>query len=429
MAQEAGKGKKIMQIEIEEKEFCKVQVTYVAEPDKVIAKREEVIDTLFKEVSKVAIPGFRKGRAHLDAVKMRYRKQIEESTRREMESLAESEILFETKMKTMFYPQVLNSQLTDSRFECQMLFMKKPPFELKKYKGLEIPKPHSPNTQFELAQQMLQELRVQYGDVIPYGENDFVQMGDRITMDVACNVFDTEGLLRQNVKELTKEGVFYTVGNAFYKEFDDNIQGMSLGEHRKFDVLWDTQTSEKATFEVKVHMGVKTVPAPLDDSFAQKLGLESFDKLQSEATGAASKKIKDFELKSINDQITAQLMASHEFEIPGWLVAMDAQQLAMQHGLEWDKVDDESKTLLLAKAKDRVKLTLIMDAIREVEPDTQYSNNEIMDVIKSRLVLQGQDPNKLLVEMKRSGKLFGVLAALQQEATYDWLVKNSTIIE
>ena len=316
-------------MQIEEKEFCKVQVTYVAEPEKVIDKREEVTKDLYKEISKTIVPGFRKGKAPLTAVKMHYRKQIEEATRREMVSVAESEILFETKMKTLFYPQVLDARLSDSRFECTLLFMKKPPFELKQYKGFEIPKPHSPKTQAELTEHMLQELRVKYGDVTPYQETDFVQIGDKITMDVKCTA---EG---KAVEELTKEGVFYEVGQGFYREFDDNIQGMSAGEERTFDVLWDTATNERATFDVKVHMGVKSVPAALDDAFAQKLGLESYDKLRAEVEGVAVRKIEEYETKMIQQQIVSRLMSEHEFEIPEWLISMDAQQLAMQHGLDW----------------------------------------------------------------------------------------------
>ena len=83
----------------------------------------------------------------------------------------------------------------------------------------------------------------------------------------------------------------------------------------------------------------------------------------------------------------------------------------------------------MSKAKERLRLTLIMDSIREVEPDTQFTNNEILDVVRARAAQQGQDPNAFIVEMQRTGKLFGVVAALQQEATLDWLVKNSKIIE
>lgn len=410
-------------IEIQEKEPCKVQVNYVADPEKVLANRAEVTDKVFEETSKLVVPGYRKGKAPFEAVKLRFRKNIENQTKQRMLVLAEEEILFETKMKTLFSTQVLSVSLQDSKFECELLFCKKPAVELKEYKGLKIPKPHLPKTLSELTEQMLQELRVKYGDVMPFADADVVEKGDKITMDVKCVA---EG---KSVAELTKQGIFYTVGQGFYHEFDDNIVGMKTGEEKSFEVLWDSQTKEKATFVVKVHMGVKVLPAPLDDSFASKLGLNNFETLRAEVAAAASKKIDEYQKDSIHGQIVSQLMAAHQIDIPFWLVELDAQQLAMQHGLKWKEIADDSKKALEDKALDRLKLTLIMDAIRENEPETQFSNNEMFDLIRARIAQQGQDSDKFIADLQQSGKLFGIIAALQQEATLEWLAKNAVIVE
>lgn len=411
-----------MQIQVEEREPCKVSVSYVADPKKVLVKRNEVIDQIFNETSKAVVPGYRKGKAPLEAVKLRYRKNIEDQTRQKLLTIAEEEILFETKLKTLFSTQVLRCNLEDSHFECELLFFKKPTVELKTYKGLKVPKPHSPKTQPELVEQMMQELRVKYGDVIPFAEDDVVQLNDKVTMDVKCLVGD------KTIAELTKEGIFYTVGQGFYHEFDNNVVGMKTGEEKTFEVLWDSQTKEKATFVVIIHTGIKIAPAPLDDSFAQKLGVDNFDKLRAEVDGAAAKKIKDYERDNIHSQIISQLIAVHQIEVPSWLISMDAQQLALQHKLKWNEIDPASKKVLEDKAIDRLKLTLIMDAIREIEPETQFSNNEILDVVRARVSQQGQDPDKFVVEMQRTGKLFGIIAALQQEATLEFLARNTEII-
>ncbi len=412
-----------MQIQVQEREPCKVQINYIADPEKVLAKRAEVTDKIFEETSKLVVPGYRKGKAPFEAVKLKFRKNIEDQTRQRMLVLAEEEILFETKMKTLFSTQVLNVSLQDSKFECELLFCKKPTVELKEYKGLKIPKPHSPKTLPELTEQMLQELRVKYGDVMPFADADIVEKDDKITMDVKCIA---EG---KSVAELTKQGIFYTVGQGFYHEFDDNIVGMKTGEEKTFEVLWDSQTKEKATFNVKIHTGVKMIPAALDDSFASKLGLNNFETLRAEIASAASKKIDEYEKNSIHTQIVSHLMAAHQIDIPSWLIDLDAQQLAMQHGLKWKEIADDSKKALEGKALDRLKLTLIMDAIRENEPEIQFSNSEMFDLIRARIAQQGQDSDKFIADLQQTGKLFGVIAALQQEATLEWLTKNAVIVE
>lgn len=412
-----------MQIQVQEREPCKIQVTYLADPAKVLTVRNEVIDNLVKDTAKIVVPGYRKGKAPLTAIKMRYHKNIEEQTRQKLLVTAEEEILFETKLKTLFSTQILNVNLQDAKFDCEFLFFKKPSVELKDYKGLKIPKPHLPKTHAELTEQMLQELRVKYGEVLPFTETDVVEMNDKITMDVACTA---EG---KSIVELNKEGVFYTVGQGFYHEFDENILGMTVGSERTFEVLWDSQTKDKATFVVKVHMGVKMLPAPLDDSFAQKLGLENFEQFRLEVESAANKKIKDYENNAIHSQIISQLMATHQIDIPSWLISLDAQQLAIQNGLKWNEIKEESQKELEIKACDRLKLTLIMDAIREIEPETQFSNNEMFNVIRARAAQQGKDPDKFVVELQKSGRIIGIIAALQQEATLEWLGKNSILLE
>lgn len=414
-------GKK-MQIQVEDKEDCKVEVQYVADPEKVLEIRANVLDEVFQEVSKIAVPGYRKGKAPLNVVKTKYKKVIEQHTQKALVEKAKEDIIFETKMKTIFYPQVLHSSLNHAFFSCSMLFLKRPEFELKEYKGLKIPKPHAVKNAEELTEHMLQELRVKYGDVVPFTEFDFVEMNDKITMDVKCMLGDTQ------INQLTKEGEFYSVGNGFYKEFDDNILGMKAGETRTFDVLWDTETKDKATFTVTAHMGVKNVPAGLDDAFAQKLGLASLEALQTEVKGASQTKIQQFERQSIIDQISRQLKELHEMTIPSWLVSMDTEQMASQYGMKFSELPQESQQELESRAKDRLKMTLILESIRESEPELQLSVPEIMDIIRQKIVDQGEDPNKVLVEAQASGRLQNMVASMQHEATLDFLVKHSEII-
>lgn len=412
-----------MQIQVEDKEDCKVEVQYVADPEKVLEIRANVLDEVFQEVSKTTVPGYRKGKAPLNVVKVKYKKVIEEHTQRALVEKAKEDIIFETKMKIVFYPQVLHTSLNHAFFSCSLLFLKRPDFELKEYKGLKIPKPHAVKNAEELTEHMLQELRVKYGDVAPFTENDFVEMNDKITMDVKCMLGETP------IEELTKEGEFYSVGNGFYKEFDDNILGMKAGETRTFDVLWDAESKEKATFTVTAHMGVKNVPAGLDEAFAQKLGLPSLEALQTEVRGASSTKIQQFERQAIVDQIANQLKELHQMTIPTWLVSMDTEQMASQYGVKFSELPPESQQELETRAKDRLKMTLILEGIREAEPELQLSVAEIMEVIKKKIADQGQDPNKILVEAQVSGKLQNMVASMQHEATLDFLVKHSEIIE
>ncbi len=125
-------------IEVNEIEYCKVNVKYTAPPESVIEKTNEAI----KELKKLATPGFRAGKAPDNVIKTRYKQKINEWVKRELIQFSHDEIVFETKMQSIGQPQVLSMNLNGNNFNCEMLFLKKPDFELKEVKGLEIPAPH-----------------------------------------------------------------------------------------------------------------------------------------------------------------------------------------------------------------------------------------------------------------------------------------------
>jgi trigger factor len=405
-----------MTLQCEEVEFCKLNIHYVAEATKVTSKRKEAV----AQFRKIQIPGYRAGRAPDYAIETKLKKQIEEWMKRELIAEAYDDILFETKIKPIGYPQVNKIELRDNDFWCDLTVLKKPAVELKQYKGFELPKPHQEYTVDEMVERMLQELREQHGEVSPYSASDFVQLGDKITLDVKI----VEGETART--DLDKDGDLYHVGDKMFADFDDNIFGMSAGEERTFPIDLGGKTGQAT---VKVHMGMRNIPAALDDTLAQKVGFESCDKLREVAKGIATGKLKEHENQELSQQIVRKLVELHEFEMPSWLISMEAQQLAAQSKLKWTDLEDEHKEMFLGRARNNVKLALIMDEIKEREPEAFFSDMELLNVVRQRVAGMGQDPEKFLVEAERDGRLLGLLAALRNEATLQWLVTQSKVIE
>lgn len=410
-------------ITYEEKEFCKVLVDYQAPIDVVKQKREQALEEIYKQSKSVAIKGFRKGKANMNAVKMHFHKQISDVTKQKLLSHALDEYVFESKAKTIFYPEIKSVQLNDNQFHCQMLVMKKPSFELKQYKGFEIPRPHLEMTAPAMVEKALQQLRTEHGDVQPYREGEFVQVGDKVTLDMKCVAGD------KVIEEFTKEGVLYEVGSGLYQDIDDNILGMIPGEERVFETLFDKEAGTKATFTVLVHMGVKSIPCSLDDDFAQKLGIETFDKLRHQLDGQAVQEMKNQEQKAIEQQIVQRLLAEHSFEVPQFLLDVESEKIAAQFNVKFANLDETVRNNIRVRAKDMVKLSMIMDSIRETEQETSFSESEMLNYMRNQWRAAGTDPEKMIVEAEKSGQLYGIVASLQHKATMEWLANNSKIID
>ncbi len=415
-----------MQVNVTEIEYCKMQATYQGDLSVIESKRQEAL----KQLRKVQIPGFRAGKAPDHALHMHFKKDIDSWVTREMVQVAWDDVLFETKITPLGQPQCKKTDLTNFGFSCEIEFLKKPDFELKQYKGLEIPKPHQTASIADLSEKFIQDLRMKHGDINPYEENDFVQNGDQITMD-----FELTTINNLPIEGGKSEGRLYNVGDQAngFPEFDEQLIGMKAGEVKEFDCIMPANAfsfaNERVHAKVTVHMGTKKIPHPLNDDLAKKLeDIETFDELKNKVEQLTSVRVKNIEMAKISEQLTRQLVSSHDIKLPTWLTSLEAQYLATSQGNDWTVMNDEQKNNLLKKAEDNVKYTLILDSIRNVEPETVLTDSELVDLLKQKLEVTGQDFNKFVEEGQKNGQLQGVLAALKNEFTMQWLIEQCKIV-
>lgn len=407
-------------IKLEEIEYCRDKVYYHADANKVKTKRDDVIKQ-FCELSKTTkIPGYRPGKAPPHVVRMTYRKQIEDHLKKEMVSLAYDDIIFETKIKPIFYPKVQNITLDEGNFSCEMVFNTKPKFELGKYMDFEVKKPLLPSKE-ELFEQSIKKLCVTFGEVVPYGDNDFVEMGDNITIDFICD----------SKPELNKAGLLYSVGSSklVNPEFDEGILGMSPGEERSIDLLEEPGKSDKkVNVKVKLHMGRKTIPCSVD-VLHEKYNLSSLEKLKEKIMFEVDVSLSKDYFNSVSQQIVKHLIDGHNISIPKWLIDMEANSIASQNGLDLNLLDTDTLNMINDKAENQIKLSLILDSIKEREPETVFSHTELLNSLKQRAVDAGEDPEQFISEAEKNGQLLAIFAGMQHEAMLHWLVSKSKVVE
>ena len=408
-----------MTLQVNEIEYCKLQIHYVADPAKVKAKRSEAIKELKKHAK---IAGFREGKAPDYVIATQKKPQIEHWVKQELMAEAYQDILFETKIKPLGHPRVENADLNGSEFWCNLSMFKKPEFTLQNYKGFEVPEPHQPHTPEEMAAKMMQELRVRHGDVAPYEESDFVEMGDKVTMDLEIRQAES---LREDLSQM---GITYTMGQNLYPELDQNLLGMVAGEERTLDGFKIPEQEGEFSILVRIHMGLKPQPAPLDDELAFKVGFENYAQMQSYIEGVTSQQFQQNRSNVINQQVMKHLAAEHSFEVPEWYVTTEAEQLAAKGKLTWIEMSDEEKAPILTQAKENVKLALILDSIREEEPESMLSDQEIFNLVAQRLEGTGQNAKQFFVEAEQSGRLSNMLSHFRNEGVLQWVVSTCKFV-
>jgi len=415
-----------MQIEIKELEPCKLLVSYEADADQILNKRGEVIN-VFK---KAPVPGFRPGKASVEAIKKHYRDQIESSLKRALAEDAYHNTLFEKKIKPHGAPKFTTAMLSDGKFTCEFEVLTKPIFDLAPFKGINIPRPANVQNPVEITESILQDLRVRGGEIVPYTENDFVQEGDNIILDYT-GMIDGE---KQD--SLSAEGEMLTVGLSKLKEFDDNLLGMSIGDTRKFNIVvpehgLPSLKGKTINFTVTLTMGSKNLLCPLDDQLAIKFGKNSFSELKEYVNGLAISKAEDDRRTALLESIVNRIVDDNKFEVPHWASLSEAQYLAHKSNVNWDTSIDEDKERFLALAEKNCKLALILDKIREEEPEAQISDQEVFDMIKQNIAKSKSDksPDEIIKEHSKTGYLQILFSRIKDEHTLDFIVKSINIIE
>jgi FKBP-type peptidyl-prolyl cis-trans isomerase (trigger factor) len=82
-------------------------------------------------------------------------------------------------------------------------------------------------------------------------------------------------------------------------------------------------------------------------------------------------------------------------------------------------------------AERNVRLSLILDKIRENEPDCQLSDQEAFNMIKESLVksVPAKDIDTTMKQISNNGTLQIMLSRLKEQVVLDYLVKSTLIIE
>lgn len=415
-----------MQIEVTELEPCRLSVHYEANFLEISDKRAEV-ETAFK---KAPVPGFRPGKVTPEAIRVHYRQQIDDSLKRALAEDAFHNTLFEKKLRPHGAPRFNSLLLDGGKFTCEFEILTKPDFELSSWKDMEIPKPHGEANATELAEKMMQELRVRLGDVTPYNDTDFVQAGDNVIIDYVGTV---DG---EKVDSLVAEGEMVTIGNSPLAAFDNNLLGMSMGETREFDFVAPEQglpsmAGKTIHFKVTLNMGSKTMPCALDDEMAKKMGKNNFAELQETVNQAAFARSASMNKMAIHETVAKKLIASVEMQVPRWMSLSEAQYLSHQSQLDWNVMPDSDKERMIEMAEQNVKLSLVLDKIREAEPDAQLTDQEVFEIIKQNLAQTKvtQSLDEVIQQMNKTGYLQILFSRIRDENTMDYVVKTVKLID
>lgn len=417
-----------MEIKVSEIDYCKFNVDVVAPRNSVQEKRKEVLNS-FKNAP---CPGFRKGKATKEAVEIYYKSQIEDAVKRAMAEDAFHETLFQQEWKNLGSPNFKTMLLKDGKYFCNFDLDIIPKFELKDVKNITVPSIPQAESVADVTAQKMEELRQRFGETKFFEESDFVENGDSIIISYEA----TDNGVK--VDQLCAESEVVTVGVRTDKDFSDNLLGMRVGESREFDYVikphaQSSLAGKTVKFNVKVSNGTKTVPHALNDDLAMKMNKQNLLELQEHVKSIAAGIVDTRVRQQLQQSVSNVLVEMHDFKVQDWLVEKEALMLCRASKIEYQFLVEEDKNSWRNTARKNVKLSIILDKIREVEPEAQMTDQEMVEYLKQMFVndLKGDTSTeallKLLAPMGANSQV--LFARVRDEHALNFVVKNAKVVQ
>ena len=415
-----------MQVETKELDYCKLSFHCVCDEEEVKNKKSEIV-SLFK---KLQVPGFRKGKVPNDIIEVYFKDQIKQSLQKAMAEYVFHSAMFEKQVQPMGFPEFTQVDLNNNKFTCGFVSNVKPTFTLNKYFEMEIPFVSKAESALDVSQKILQDLRRKYSEFTPYTADDYVQEGDNIVITYTGYVNDVKN------NAISAEDELFIVGDSPIKEFDSNLYGLKLGEKKDIFINFPEDSlpslaNKTIKFEIEVKSGMKVSLHPVDDELAKKSGKEDLNDLKKYLNGIAIAREQEIKNKEKTDLICNKLVAENNFQIPTWLSSMEAKYLASNSKVNWDTLPDVDKEKFISMAERNLRLSFILEKIREEQPEAQLTDSEVIDIIKHGISnnVASNKMDQTMKELFESGYLQIMATKVKDEHTLSFLCKNTKFID
>ncbi len=279
---------------------------------------EAAIEKVYrKEVKKINVPGFRKGKAPRSMIERMYGKGVfyEDAVNEIIPDAYESAIK-EADLKVVSRPEFDIVTIDDNGVVLKAKFFVKPSVEIKNYKGIEVEKNVKEVTEDDISADI---------DRARQRNSRVVDITDRAVQDGDIANIDYEGFCDGVAFDGGKaEGYDLTIGSgSFIPGFEEQIIGHNIGE--KFDITVnfpaEYHSSELAGKEAIFKIALNAIkfnelPA-LDDEFVKDVSeFDTVDEYKADIKAKLEKKNEQEADNAVEAQIIDALIEALEADIP-----------------------------------------------------------------------------------------------------------------
>jgi trigger factor len=397
------------------------------------------LDAAFKKVvTKVNVPGFRKGKIPRGMFEQRF--GVESLYQDALDIIlptAYSNAVVETGIEPVDQPEIdIETIAKNEKLVFTAKVIVKPEVKLGEYKGLEVERLDA-NVTDEDVEADLKGLQERQAELV-VKEEGTVENGDTVVMDF-------EGFVNGEAFEGGKaENYSLEIGsNTFIPGFEEQLVGLAAGAEKEVEVSFPEEyhaeelAGKPAVFKVTVHeIKTKELPA-LDDEFAKDVDeeVETLEELKAKTKARLEESKKTEADNHLRDTLVDKAAANAEVEIPEAMVKTETDRMVrefeqrlqmqgmnMELYFQFSGQDEEAlRTQMKEDAEKRVKMNLTLEAISKAE-NIEVTDEEANEEIEKMAGMYNMSVDQIKQAL---GSLEGLKEDLKIRKAIDFLVENS----
>jgi trigger factor len=374
-----------------------------------------------KYAKRASVPGFRKGYAPLDVVRLRFKEEIKSEVLQEVVPNAVTAAIEEHDLHPLTEPQLhledaenvkVNGSVPVS-LHVHVEVM--PEIPAPKYKEIEVTRRVKPVIDGEIEDLIAERLQKEAALIPVEGRSS--ELGDTVIADLE-GTFDDD----PNAQPIKADDLEIVLGDeVIEKSFTDNLVGVAEDDEKEFTVAYPAEFSSEALAGKTVHyrakiksVGKSEIPE-LNDDWAKSLdeGYESLDDLRKKLRADLEKYAEADADARLRNNAIAKLIENNAFEVPNVLIENQARNLLnnfaqdmQQRGVDLNLV--ESRFIEMAygnmrqQAERDVRGAMLLDKVAEIEM-VEVAEAEVDEEITKMSEYYRSSPAEIRESLEKQG--------------------------
>ena len=411
------------------------------------ALREAYTKVSQKYAKGANVPGFRKGFAPLDVVRLRYKEEIKNDVLQQVVPAQVAEAIQEHNLQPLTEPhlhienvekvKINGSEPVGLSVHVEVM----PEVPTPKYDGIEVTRTVKPVDDTEI-EDLIQRRLKEHAALIPV-EDRASEMGDTVIADLEGTFADDpEG------EPIRADDLEVVLGDeVIEKAFTENLVGVKPEEEKEFSVKYAEDFTSEALAGREVHYKAKvksvgrTELPEMNDEWASSLdeGYESLADLRGKLRDDLEVYAKaDADARLRNDAM-AKLIENNAFEVPNTLVENQARNLLnnfaqdlQQRGVDLNRVQSDFVSMAFEQMKSQaerdVRGAILLDRIAEAEK-VEISDDEVEEEIAKIADHYRTTPDEIRDSLSKQGGENTIQNNLRTRKSIEALVSKAKVAE